>query len=209
MAARCSRPVGPLRAAAANAYTIRTQSSSSRQRRGRDAVDDPREHGRVQHFLEQRADLADVVAGLFGQRRVVPGRRVGRLLGSVPTCAAGRRRSPPSRTSRATGGFRSGPARPAARLRGAWPARPPSSLRAARSDQRRSPVATASVRSQRSMANLATSWSQMACSRQWDANRPEHENSPPSGSSSATPYTARTSGRTNWVTSTPSRGCRR
>ena len=49
----------------------------------------------------------------------------------------------------------------------------------------------------------------MSCSRQWDAKRPEHENSGPSGSSSATPYRARTSGRASWVTSTPSRGCRR
>ena len=55
----------------------------------------------------------------------------------------------------------------------------------------------------------ATSWFQMSWSRQCDAKRPEHENSTPSGSSSATPYRARTSGRTSCVTSTPSRGCRR
>jgi len=56
------------------------------------------------------------------------------------------------------------------------------------------------------IANLADSRFQMSCSRQCDAMRPEHENSAPSGSSRPIEYTARTSGRTSCVTSTPSRG---
>ena len=152
--------------------------------RARRVVHDPDEESWLEHVLEQRLDLDDVAAGLLGQGLEVPRRdvRVPRP-DRRPTFAAPRSRWLSASTTRARAGTRPPTTPPGARRRGAWCGCRRASVSGRQIWPTGNRSAAASVRSHRSIANLADSWFQMSCSRQCDAKRPEHPNSAPSGSS--------------------------